>query len=77
MAIAAGQSCLQGRPFLRIVGASSVIRWVVRRGGSLNRSLTNLAARKPRMAAALALEYFPIKLMHSPHGGDIARILGG
>ena len=40
---------------LLIVGAMSVIRWVVRRGGSPNRWLANLVARKPRMVAAVAL----------------------
>ena len=33
----------------------SVIRWVVRRGGSPNRWLASLVARKPRMVAAVAL----------------------
>ena len=40
---------------LLIVGAMSVIRWVVRRGGSANRWLASLVARKPRMVAAVAL----------------------
>jgi transposase len=40
---------------LLIVGAMSVIRWVVRKGGSANRWLANLVARKPRMVAAVAL----------------------
>jgi transposase len=40
---------------LLIVGAMSVIRGVVRRGGSPNRWLANLVARKPRMVAAVAL----------------------
>jgi transposase len=40
---------------LLIVGAMSVIRWVVRKGGSANRWLTGLVARKPRMVAAVAL----------------------
>jgi transposase len=40
---------------LLIVGAMSVIRWVVRKGGSKNRWLANLVARKPRMVAAVAL----------------------
>ncbi len=40
---------------LLIVGAMSVIRWVVRRGGSPDRWLANLVARKPRMVAAVAL----------------------
>lgn len=40
---------------LLIVGAMSVIRWVVRRGGSRNRWLANLVARKPKMVAAVAL----------------------
>ena len=40
---------------LLIVGAMSVIRWVVRRGGSPNGWLANLVARKPRMVAAVAL----------------------
>ncbi|MEV8468834.1 transposase, partial [Fluviibacterium sp. DFM31] len=40
---------------LRIVGAMSVIRWVVRKGGSVNRWLAALVARKPRMVAAVAL----------------------
>lgn len=40
---------------LLIVGAMSVIRWVVRKGGSKNRWLASLVARKPRMVAAVAL----------------------
>ncbi|MCW7546066.1 IS110 family transposase [Aurantimonas litoralis] len=40
---------------LLIVGAMSVIRWVVRKGGSANRWLANLVARKPKMVAAVAL----------------------
>lgn len=40
---------------LLIVGAMSVIRWVVRKGGSANLWLANLVARKPRMVAAVAL----------------------
>lgn len=40
---------------LLIVGAMSVIRWVVRKGGSANRWLANLVACKPRMVAAVAL----------------------
>jgi len=40
---------------LLIIGAMSVIRWVVRKGGSANRWLASLVARKPRMVAAVAL----------------------
>ena len=40
---------------LLIVGAMSVIRWVVRKGGSPNRWLASLVARKPKMVAAVAL----------------------
>lgn len=40
---------------LLIVGAMSVIRWVVRKGGSANRWLANLVARNPLMVAAVAL----------------------
>jgi len=40
---------------LLIIGAMSVIRWVVRKGGSTNRWLASLVARKPRMVAAVAL----------------------
>ena len=40
---------------LLIVGAMSVIRWVVRKGGSANRWLASLVERKPRMVAAVAL----------------------
>mgnify|MGYP006304873215 CR=1 FL=1 len=40
---------------LPIVGAMSVIRWVVRKGGSPNRWLAALVARKPKMVAAVAL----------------------
>lgn len=40
---------------LLIVGAMSVIRWVVKKGGSLSRWLAALVARKPRMVAAVAL----------------------
>jgi transposase len=40
---------------LLIVGAMSVIRRVVRKGGSSNRWLAALVARKPKMVAAVAL----------------------
>jgi len=40
--------------WLLIVGAMSVIRWVVRKGGSTNRWLAALVARKPKMVAAVA-----------------------
>ena len=40
---------------LLIVGAMSVIRWVVRKGGSANRWLAALVMRKPKMVAAVAL----------------------
>ena len=40
---------------LLIVGAMSVIRWVVRRGGSAHRWLASLVARKPRMLVTVAL----------------------
>lgn len=40
---------------LLIVGAMSVIRWVVRKGGSENRWLAAQVARKPKMVAAVAL----------------------
>ena len=40
---------------LLIVGAMSVIRWVVRKGGTSNRWLASLVARKPRIVAAVAL----------------------
>ncbi len=40
---------------LLIIGALSVIRWVVRKGGSANRWLAALVARKPKMVAAVAL----------------------
>ena len=40
---------------LLIVGAMRVIRWGVRRGGSTNRWLAALVARKPKMVAAVAL----------------------
>jgi transposase len=40
---------------LLIVGVMSVIRRVVRRGGSTNRWLAALLARKPKMVAAVAL----------------------
>jgi transposase len=40
---------------LLIVGAMTVIRWVVRKGGSTNRWLAALVARKPKMVAAVAL----------------------
>lgn len=33
----------------------SVIRWVVRKGGSANRWLAALVARKPKMVATVAL----------------------
>lgn len=40
---------------LLIVGAMSVIRWVVRKGGSTNRWLATLVTRNPKMVAAVAL----------------------
>jgi len=40
---------------LLIVGAMSVILWVVRKGGSANRWLAALVMRKPKMVAAVAL----------------------
>jgi transposase len=40
---------------LTIVGAMSVIRWVVRKGGSANRWLATLVMRKPKMVAAVVL----------------------
>lgn len=40
---------------LLIVGAMSVIRWVVRKGGCSNCWLAALVARKPRIIAAVAL----------------------
>jgi transposase len=40
---------------LLTVGAMSVIRWVVRKGGSSNRWLAALVVRKPKMVAAVAL----------------------
>jgi transposase len=40
---------------LLIVGAMSVIRRAVRKGGSSNRWLAALVARKPKMVAAVAL----------------------
>lgn len=40
---------------LLILGAMSVIRWVVRKGGSPNRWLAALVARKLKMVAAVAL----------------------
>jgi transposase len=40
---------------LLIVGAMSVIRRVVRKGGSSDRWLAALVARKPKMVAAVAL----------------------
>ena len=40
---------------LLIVGAMSVIRWVVLKGGSATRWLAALVARKPKMVAAVAL----------------------
>lgn len=40
---------------LLIKGAISVIRWVVRKGGSANRWLAALVMRKPKMVAAVTL----------------------
>jgi len=40
---------------LLIVGTMSLIRWVVRKGGSANRWLASLVARKPRIVAAVVL----------------------
>ncbi|HKK37758.1 MAG TPA: IS110 family transposase, partial [Paracoccaceae bacterium] len=39
---------------LPIVGAMSVIRWGVRKGGSSNRRLAAFVARKPKTVAAVA-----------------------
>jgi len=47
-----GQSDIRRRP---IVGAMSVIRRVVRKGGGPNRWLAALVARKPKRVAAVAL----------------------
>lgn len=47
-----------GRTYIRrllIVGAMSVICWVVRKGGSTNRWLATLVMRKPKMVAVVAL----------------------
>lgn len=40
---------------LLIVGAMSVIRWIIRKSGSSNRRLAALVARKPKMVEAVAL----------------------
>lgn len=40
---------------LLTVGAMSVIRWAVRKGGSANRWLATLVTRNPKMVAAVAL----------------------
>ncbi len=40
---------------LLVVGAMSVIRWVVRKGGSVNRWLAALVTRRPKMVATVAL----------------------
>lgn len=40
---------------LLVVGAMSVTRWAVRKGGSSNRWLAALVERKPKMVAAVAL----------------------
>ena len=40
---------------LLIVGVMNLVRWAVPRGGSANRWLANLVARKARMGAAVAL----------------------
>lgn len=45
-----GASCRR-----RAFRATSVIRWVVRKGGSPNHWLARLVARKPKMVAAVAL----------------------
>jgi transposase len=42
---------------LLIVGAMSVIRWVIRKGGSPNRWLAALVARGPKMVAAVAVAH--------------------
>lgn len=52
------RSARWAKPHIRrllIVGAMSVIRWVVRKGGSANRWLATLVIRKPKMVAAVAL----------------------
>ncbi|MFW2590225.1 hypothetical protein [Sagittula sp. SSi028] len=41
-------------------GVTSVIRWVVRKGGSANRWLAALVARKPRMVAASTVGLEPM-----------------
>jgi len=44
----------------RAFRATSVIRWVVRKGGSANRWLAALVARKPKMVAAPPMSLGPL-----------------
>ena len=58
-----GSVSKKGRTEIRrllIIGAISVIRWVIRKGGSPNRWLAALVARKPKMVAAGALANIPL-----------------
>ena len=60
---------------LLIVGAMSVIRWVVRKGGSPNRWLAALVARKPKMVAAVALANSERRSATAPSAPRTARMI--
>jgi len=69
---------------LLIVGASrqgrasramSVIRWVVRKGGSSNRWLAALVARKPKMVAAPPMSLGPLAFHCRPLANKMARMI--
>jgi transposase len=60
---------------LLIVGAMSVIRWVVRKGGSPNRWLAALVARKPKMVAAVALASSERRSATGPSPPRTARMI--
>ena len=60
---------------LLIVGAMSVIRWVVRKGGSSNRWLAALVARKPGMVAAPPMSLGPLAFHCRPLANKMARMI--
>jgi len=55
--------------------ATSVIRWVVRKGGSSNRWLAALVARKPGMVAAPPMSLGPLAFHCRPLANKMARMI--
>jgi len=53
----------------------SVIRWVVRKGGSSNRWLAALVARKPKMVAAPPMSLGPLAFHCRPLANKMARMI--